>query len=139
MELGFREKFDWLTIVGMLALYGYYFSRVLPPEGPDLTSGNIAIFMTVMLAMIVVFIVGAATLAISMRRESLQDDERDKLINLLCTRNSHYVVASGAIISMAIALITQGNFWFIQAMLATLVLGQLMESASRLYYYRRGF
>lgn len=138
MELSFREKMQWLTIAAMVTVYGYYFARVLPPTGPDISGSHIALFVSLLLALIVLFIVGTTVLAIYLRRESFIEDERDRLVQLRATRNGHYVLASGAVLAIVSALVTQGNFWFVHILFAFMVLAQLVESASNLVYYRRG-
>jgi len=138
MRLGFREKFAWLTIVGMLGIYGYYFARVLPPRGADVSVADIALLSVLLSLLVIVFIVGAIIMAIPHSRAGVQEDERDAQVGLKGTRNGSYVLASGAVMAILCALLTEGNFWFVHVMLASLVLAQLMESASCLFYYRRG-
>jgi hypothetical protein len=138
MELSFREKSQWLVIVAMPVVYGYYFYRVLPPSGPEITSEHISLFLGLLVPLVAIFIVGAAVMALGGGAESIQDDERDRLIALKSLRNAHYILASGAVLSVSCALFTEGNFWFAHLMLATLVLAQLLESSSRLFYYRQG-
>jgi len=138
MRLGFREKFAWLTIVGMLGIYGYYFARVLPPTGPDVLVADIALFSVLLVLLVIVFVAGAIMMVIPHSREGVQEDERDAQVGLKGTRNGSYVLASGAVMAILCALLTEGNFWFVHVLLASLVLAQVMESASCLYYYRRG-
>ncbi len=138
MGPGFQEKFEWLTIAGMLGIYGYYFARVLPPSGPDVPAADIALFSMLLVLLVIVFVVGAVIMVLPHRREGVQDDERDAQVRLKGTRNGSMVLASGSMVAIACALITEGNFWFVHIMLASLVLAHVFESASRLFYYRRG-
>jgi hypothetical protein len=139
MESSFREKKQWLIIIAMLVVYGFYFSRVLPPSGPEITIEQASLFIGLLVPLVGIFIIGAVLMAISGKAETVQEDERDRLIALKSMRNAHYLLASGAVISVSSALFTEGNFWFAHLMLATLVLAQVFESASCLFYYRRGF
>jgi hypothetical protein len=64
-------------------------------------------------------------------------------MDLSFRENYEYVVivgllAAGSVTAIISALLTDGNFWFVHVLLATLVLSQLLESLSRLYYYRQG-
>ena len=138
MDLSFREKFEYVVIVGLLAVYGYYFFRVLPPMGSDILPEQITLFVGLLVLLILIFIVGAIALAVQARSDAVPDDERDKLITLKSMRNAYFLLAGGAVTAIVSALVTEGNFWFVHVLLVTLVLAQLLESLSRLYYYRQG-
>jgi len=138
MDLSFREKYEYIVIVGLLLVTGYYFSRVLPPSAPDISPGQLALLVSVLVLLIVIFVVGAIALAVQTRTDAVPDDERDKLISLKSTRNANVLLAGGSVTAIISALATDGNFWFVHVLLATLVLAQLLESVSRLVYYRQG-
>lgn len=138
MGPGFREKFEYVVITGVLLVYGYYFYRVLPPGGVNVSPQQVRLFVGMLVLLIVIFIAGAAILAVRMRSDAGPDDERDKLITLKSTQNAHFVLAGGSVTAIVSALVTDGNFWFVHVLLATLVLAQLLESVSRLFYYRQG-
>jgi hypothetical protein len=138
MDLSFREKYEYVVIVGLLVVYGYYFSRVLPPSGSDISTGQVTLFVGLLVLLIVIFVVGAIALEVQNRSDAVPDDERDKLITLKSTQNAHFLLAAGSVTAIISALLTDGNFWFVHVLLATLVLSQLLESLSRLYYYRQG-
>ena len=138
MDLSFREKFEYVVIVGLLAVYGHYFFRVLPPMGSDIFPEQITLLVGLLVLLVLIFIVGAIALAVQARSNAVPDDERDKLITLKSMRNAYFLLAGGAVTAIVSALVTEGNFWFVHVLLVTLVLAQLLESLSRLYYYRQG-
>ncbi len=139
MNLSFRENFQWVSLVSVLGIYGYYFARVIPPAGPDVTAEQLALFGSLLLLLIVIHIVGAIVLISLSRFKDPATDERDRLISLKAYRSSSYILAVGAILGITCALFIEGNFWVTHSLLACMVLSQLVESATRIFHYRRGF
>jgi hypothetical protein len=66
------------------------------------------------------------------------EDERDRLIQLIGTRNAAYVLATGVFSALCAALLTKGNFVFIHVLLGAWVLAQVVEIVSQLLLQRRG-
>ena len=77
--------------------------------------------------------------AIATREEKVPvTDERDKLITLKATRNSHYVFTGGfvlSVISLAIGMPVYGIFI---AFVVTGLLSEIIDNGSQIYYYRKG-
>lgn len=139
MNNGFNENFQWISFFGVAGIYGYYFSKVLPPAGPDVTAEQIVFFTVLIVLLVVIYIVGAILCTALDRFKDYEEDERDKLIRLKGRRSASYILALGVAVGMACAFFTQGNFWVMHALLGTLVVSQLIESATQIFYYRRGF
>ena len=70
--------------------------------------------------------------------EHEETDERDRLIALKGVRNGAYLLGTGVITSIGCALATDGNVIFVHVLFAFLVMAQLLEYGSQLYFYRRG-
>ena len=139
MKIGFRENLQWITLISVAGIYGYYFAKVTPPASPDVSTEDIVLFTMMLVLLIVIHIVGAIILiSLEHFKESILD-ERDKLIYLKGGRNASWVLASGTCVGIACAFFIEGNFWVVHALLASLVLAQLLESATQIFYYRRGF
>lgn len=138
MDLSFKEKMHWVTIIALAVIYGSYFLIVLPPESPDVSGNQVVLFVILLVPLILIFIVGAIVAAVTGRRSEVEDDERDRLIELKGIRNGAYVLGTGVFTAIASALVMDGNFWVIHVLFASLVLSELVESASQLVYYRWG-
>lgn len=67
-------------------------------------------------------------------------DERDKLIDLRATRNSHYTFALGFMLGI-ISLLFEGTPTYMMFVYFVLFgfLSEMIEGITRLYYYKRGF
>ncbi len=139
MNNGFNENFQWINLLGVVGIYGYYFSKILPPSGPDVTAEQIVFFTVLLVLLVVVYIIGAILCVAIDRFKDPKEDERDKLVRLKGRRNTSYALVLGTFVAMACAFFTEGNFWVVHALLGSLVVAQLVESATQIFYYRRGF
>lgn len=76
---------------------------------------------------------------IATREEEVpRQDERDKLIRLKATRNSHYAFSFGfmmAILSLAVGMPVYGLFI---AFVGIGLLAEVIDNTSQMYYYRKG-
>jgi hypothetical protein len=90
-------------------------------------------------ARIIIFIIFHIVNAIATKAEKIpEEDERDKLIKLKATRNSHYSFIVGffvAIIALAIGLPTYSIFI---VFVVSGVISELIDNGSQIYYYRKG-
>src|SRR5262245_23152974 len=134
-SLTYREKSLWVTVVSTLAIYAFYFWRVL--EIGDGDPGRVAgVFVATVIAMIAANIVVHAALAIHRRPEGV--DERDRQVALRGTRISYYVLMSGVWGALGVATLSLGTFWVAHAALLAIVIAELVRCGSQLIYYRRG-
>ena len=131
--LSFREKSLWITFVATLVVYAYYFWRVLSIG--DEPARVAALFLQVVFALVVVIVAG--NIAISVRHRPESSDERDQAYALRAARIGYYVLATGAFCALAVAAAGK-TFWTAHAILAALVLAELVKDGSQLFYYRRG-
>ncbi len=136
MNLSFREKSLWLLFVSLIVVLGFYFVRVLPSNAMNVRPDQVAMFVMVTVALVIVQIVGHVVIAIVDRRS--ETDERDRLIELKGTRNGGYVLATGVFLALCAALLTKGNFVFTHVLLGFWALAQLVEVGSQLLLHRRG-
>ena len=62
MNNSFKENYHWVTLISIVLIYGYYFVKVLPPSGPDITAENVTLFAGLLVLLVVLHIVGAIVL-----------------------------------------------------------------------------
>jgi len=132
----FQEKSLWLMAVGLVGWFGFYFGTVLPTETANVMPHQMALFVLAIVMLVIMQIVGHIVLAIVDRRS--ETDERDRLIELKGTRNAAHVLATGVLLALSAALMTDGNFVFTHVLLGAWVLAQLVQIGSQLFLYRRG-
>ena len=90
-------------------------------------------------ARIIIYIVFHIINAIATREQNIPaEDERDKLIKLKATRNTHYTFSVGffiAIVALAIGLPSYSIFIIF---VISGVISELIDNGSQIYYYRKG-
>ena len=136
MDLPFEEKSLWVLFLGLLGVYGYYFSMVLPTDALNVMPQHKVLFAMAVAYLVASQVVGHILIAIVDPRD--ETDERDRLIELKGTRVGSWVLAAGVFITLVVAVQTEGNFLFTHVLLGSWVLSQLVEIGSQLYLYRRG-
>lgn len=139
MNNGFKENYQWLTLISVAVIYTYYFIRVLPAAGPDITGEQVALFVAMVVLLVAIHLIGAILLIAVDRFREPETDERDLLIDLKARRNESWVLSLGIFAGISVAFFLPGNFWVMHTLLASLVLTQVVESATVIFYYRRGF
>ena len=90
-------------------------------------------------ARIIIYIIFHIINAIATREEDIPvEDERDKLVKLKATRNSHYVFSGGfviAIVGLSLGMPVYGIFI---AFIISGLLSEIIDNGSQIYYYRKG-
>lgn len=144
--MSFRELSAWVSALVVLVFYGLFLSRISQHQDPGETLGALA---GVVVAIVVVEIVLMVGLAIFTRREDQRADERDRLIAARAYRNAYFVVASGLFFAIVYSLVPELDSLVAQLRLppatalahllvASLVVAELVNYASRILYYRAG-
>lgn len=140
--MSFQEKSAWLMLALMVVIYGVYFAVVL---------GDIAVLESVrdfdyrglVLATVVALVVLASfshiMIAIVAPRDADRNDERDKEINRFGEYVGGYVLGAWALVGMVLAMLEVEHFWIANAILAGLVLSEVVSGVTKIFFYRRGF
>lgn len=136
MNLSFQEKSLWLQFVSLIAVFGLYFSTVLPTDTMTVLPHQVGLFVGMVVLLVVLMVAGHILIAIIDRRT--ESDERDRLFELKGERNGSYVLATGVFLALYAAVFIEGNFVFTHLLLGFWVLAYLVEIGSQLYFYRRG-
>jgi O-antigen/teichoic acid export membrane protein len=136
MDLSFRERSLWLMLLSLMGVFGFYFYTVLPSRSLDVKPEHIVLFVVAVVVLVIMQVVGHFAIALLERRAG--EDERDRLIQLIGTRNAAYVLATGVFSALCAAMLTKGNFVFIHVLLGAWVLAQVVEIVSQLLLQRRG-
>ncbi len=90
-------------------------------------------------ARIVIYIIFHIINAIATREEDIpKEDERDKLIKLKATRNSHYTFSVGFFLAIIALAIGWPTYWLFILFVISGVISELIDNGSQMYYYRKG-
>ena len=98
------------------------------------------IFMGVsIVARIIIYIIFHIVNAIATREEEIPvSDERDKLIKLKSTRNSYYTFSFGIMTSIFFLALGMPVYGIFIAFVLCLLISELVDNGSQIYYYRKG-
>jgi hypothetical protein len=90
-------------------------------------------------ARIVIYIIFSIINVIATREEKIPPvDERDKLIKLKATRNSHYSFSIGFFFAIVALSIGMPTYWLFILFVLSGVISELIDNGSQIYYYRKG-
>lgn len=141
--MSFLERINLVVLAALVGVYGWYFSSVggilaggFEP-GAVLESTNDKMFLAVG-GFIVLMIASSIITAIFMGRESDEQDERDKMIDMRGDQRGGFALAVFALLGMALAMADYPNVLVANAILAGLVVSEAVKSISKLIDYRRG-
>ncbi|MGD2102693.1 MAG: hypothetical protein PVG83_10730 [Acidimicrobiia bacterium] len=138
--MSFQEKSTWITTAAMIVVYGWYFANVFG-QVDSVDAGAIG-YQSMMLvtvgALVVFIIVGNVVVALANPREVEKSDDRDREINRRGEFIGGYVLGTGALAALALAMVEVEHFWIANAILLALVLSEVVTGASKIVLYRRG-
>ena len=138
MNASFEEKSVWITLVGLVAVFGFYFiaaARMLS-EGVTAVPEFVPLFALAVVLLVVVLGVGHTVVAIASRPEGR--DERDRVISWRAENNSSWVLGVGVVAAIFGLGMPLEGVWIANGLLMALFLSQVVRLLFQLYYYRRG-
>ena len=140
--MSFREKIHWVTLVTMIAAFGWYFLAypwgiAASPAGLWASAGML---LPVTVAIIIAMTIASAWMAIRTPAEAdLKEDERDRSIHYRGTHYAYYPLVVGVWVSIFALFWNAGPAVQLNLLLATVVLAELTRIGVQLYLYRRGW
>lgn len=138
MNASFEEKSAWITLFGLVLVFGLYSvvaGRMLA-AGVTPTLAFVPLFALSVMLLVVILVAGHVAVAIASRPDGR--DERDQLISWRAEHNSSWVLGA-AVLAAAFGLAVEiDRAWIANGLLMTLFLSEILSQALRLYYYRRG-
>lgn len=138
--MSFQERSTWILGVIMLVVYGWYFTTVFAGiDDPAMTAvGYKGMMVATVIVLVILAVVTHIIIAIADPKGADQNDERDREINRYGEYVGGYVLAVGAVIAMGMAMLEMDSFWVANAILAGLVLSELVSAGVKIVLYRRG-
>jgi hypothetical protein len=143
MNLTFKEKSYWASLLILSVVWVNYFMRVKPAmfDGSITRAESIGLFMGALITLIILQIVVHVLLAvINPRTADQSSDERDKTIISKAGNIAGWVLSTCVVMIGAYAMfIDVSSVLIANLLLLALVLSQCAEYALALFYYRRGW
>lgn len=141
MNLSYREKIIWVSLISTILIFGYYFIQAFKVfTNPDIENISLlSLFLGLVIFITVIQVTLIITLSIVNRKEAKADgDERDKLIETKATRISHFILSAGAWTTAFGILITSSAFILINVLILFLIISEIVGFSLQLFYHRRG-
>lgn len=144
--MSFHEKNNALMLGAIVLVYGAYFLIVLglPVMSDTDIDVNARLVMSnglmlgSVVALVAIAIIGHILITVLAPKDADKHDERDRLIEMRGDQRGGFVMAFGALCGMGLAMLAMPHFWIVNAILAGLVLGEIVKAVSKLIDYRRG-
>lgn len=145
MEMSFREKSAWACLVTTGVVYLPYFAYIgqLIAQGQLRLPLLVVAFVGAVIAQVVLMIVYQSVIALRTRQEP--KDERDRAIELVATRNAHWVLVvalwllvPGGTMLTPVFPVLSSVLVIGQLGLLCFVLSELVNYGTQVYAYRTG-
>ncbi len=141
MNMSFKEKSIWISLIATIIIFGFYFSKTFPlfRNFDDNNTEMVMLFIGVVILMIIVQIISHIVLAVFNRKDAeAGEDERDKLVELKATRIAHFVLITGVWLTASCLLITKSPLMLVNIMIFFFILSEVLGFIAQLFYYRKG-
>jgi hypothetical protein len=139
MEMSFREKSAWVSLILIVLVFGPYFWLVGRSfAGIEHVHGGTQ-FALITLFVVLEIVVHIAIAIQSPRDARAPKDEREILIDLMATRTAFYVLFAGAL-SAIFTMHFRFSVWQLsQMVLLSIVVAELVKFGRQIALFRRGF
>jgi hypothetical protein len=135
--MSFREKSAWISMLSMLAIYGFYFWSVIH-AGPQAGGLHFGGLLETIIALVVVQVVLTVAVAIFTPKEAKAPrDEREKLIELRAMRVAYSGLATSVALACFFGAFDPPILFNTNALLFMLVTAEILRSACQIVQYRR--
>jgi len=134
----FQER-SALAMTGILVLvFGWYFALVIGEiaKTPAREIAYQGLMVPVVILLVILAALAHAVIAIAAPAQAGSQDERDRLIGLRGQRIAGYVLATGTVAGLGLAMVQADTFWIAQVLLGALVLAEITDGATKLVLYR---
>ncbi len=136
--MSFREKSAWISMLSMLAIYGFYFWSVIH-AGPQPGGFHFGGLLETIIALVIVQTVLTIGVAIFKPADAKAPrDERDKLIELRAMRVAYSGLATSVALACFFGAFDPPIVFNTNSLLFILVTAEILRSACQIVQYRRG-
>jgi len=141
MNMSFKEKSVWTSLIITIIVFGYYFTRVfnILNQTTDGPTNLILLFIGAVIVMIIFEIVSHVILAVIYKKEvNESSDELEKLIELKGVKISYWILFFGIFQAIVNLLMNKPPLMVANILLLFFVFAQIVGESIKLYYYRKG-
>lgn len=137
--MSFQEKSTALMLGIVVLVYAWYFATILGriADAPVEQISYQPVMLVTVGALVVLAIVGHILIVLSPGYEGDRSDERDRLIDIRGEWIGGFVLGVGTLTGLLLAMAELETFWIANALLAGLVLSEIVSGVAKLVLYRR--
>jgi len=140
--MSFREKIAWLTLGGLLLAFAPYFVALalLGKEPWLLGPASAGLFLLVVIVLTIGMTIGSILVALTNVRDAERpSDERDRDIARRASSIAYAVLIPAIFLALATLLLGLGQAVLVNAVLAAVVIAELVRCTTEILGYRRGW
>jgi uncharacterized membrane protein YozB (DUF420 family) len=135
-----EEKSTWMVAAATVFIFGWYTIKILVDAATTpISEIQYQDLLVVMIGLYVALVIlGEIALAVITRKID-DSDERDRKIDRFGEYIGGYVLGTGLLVVLGLAMAETGYFWIAHASVGFLVLAELVTAGTKIIVYRRGF
>src|SRR5262245_47740679 len=132
LTMSFRETSAWISLISILAVFGFYFAVVgrtigAEPEPIAFLGEYIGAVVLLVIVQVTLAIIAAITTHAAGGEVEAPLDEREKLIELKANRFGYAILLSGAVIVAGAIALGLPGYWTANALVLAVALGELVR------------
>ena len=152
--MSYKEKSIWVSMLITSYILYYYLTGIYDLSVNNLISdeAQMSLIRSAIILVIILEIISQTIIAIIDHKQADQkDDERDRNINLIASKNAYVVLIVGIVSAIFHAQILEftsinigfsglsNGFNLLNIIIGSFLAAEIIKYISQLYYYRRGF
>ena len=135
-----EEKSTWIVAAATVLIFGWYTIKILGDAATTAVSEiQYEDLLVVMVGVFIALIIVAEIVLAILTRKLDSSDERDRKIDRFGEYIGGYVLGTGLLVVLALAMAETEYFWIAHAALWVLVVAELVTATTKIIVYRRGF
>ena len=135
-----EEKSTWIVAAATVFIFGWYTIKILGDAATNAVSEiQYKDLLVVMVGVFIALIIVAEIVLAILTRKLDHSDERDRKIDRFGEYIGGYVLGTGLLVVLALAMAETEYFWIAHAALGVLVVAELVTATTKIIVYRRGF
>ncbi|MFA3791074.1 hypothetical protein AB6T38_08140 [Aliiglaciecola sp. SL4] len=156
MDMSFKEKSHWISLLSTVCIFGYYFYNIVMLEGvPSEEARDVAkslLIQAIALSIIVEIVLHSMLAATNYKAAEMGADERDKLFEYRGNQVGYTVLVVGVVITLGRIITIEYNPEFADhyssmqiplltahILMFSFILSEVARFSVTLFNYRRGY
>ncbi|MDE0692051.1 MAG: hypothetical protein OXI55_07365 [Gammaproteobacteria bacterium] len=138
MDTSFEEKSVWVQLVGLVVGLGGYLivAGLMVSNGVSALPAFVPVFAVAIALVVAINIAGHVVAAVA--SQSIEADERDRLIGCRAESQSSWILGVGVIGAIVALILSVSGVWVAHLLLVSLFGSEVARGVLQIVHYRRG-